>query len=749
MGRLTDHDFEVVCRDLFSDILGVPLEIFPRGRDRGIDLRHTGPAGTTIVQCKHWPRATQKTLIGRLIKDELRKVRVLAPDRYIVATTVGLTVDGKEKLRSAFAPYVRSTGDLYGVDEIVAELLRRPDLVRRHFRLWLSSTAVLHTVLNQDQYLRSSWLQKRLQGVADTFVPHEGFERAKQLLDTQQVCVIAGTPGVGKTTVALMLAAWLMGNGYEVHEISQDVDEIGTLWRDDTRQVFLYDDFLGRTTLDAPLNKNEDNRLLSVIREIQETPGKALVMTTRDYLLEHARLRHDRLAEPDVSDAVSVIRLTDLDLRVRGQILYNHVHHSSLPPGDKRRFADPAVWRPVVQHRNFNPRLVEETLRLSARRGQDVAAAMLENLDDPRRVWERIVENELTDEAVHMLEVLFTFRSAPLDDLEESWHWYRKEMDQAADGRTFRRALQLLDGTMVSVEQGRVAFHNPSIEDYVRFHLNVGRAHFLELIRAIVQGEQLRRLVAAGRLADGAGILAGLREHELAVAAAVREMEEDVGSGLFDEDESLSTHLKWVLETAELLDSASLAAYVMQETLSPSSHLQPISHLVSLANSLDVSPLVPQEHAERFREEVADMIHAELLESAEVGDWYRSSTLYDQLHSIPSALVREPVTQDLVRCALQELRRLAAEPEREPRVENLELMEELVDFLWEQGAEDELPEEFATVQDRAERVRAAREAERNERLRQHQAQWAPVEHSDTARDRALVTELMRKLDDTR
>ncbi|MDX2911707.1 restriction endonuclease [Streptomyces griseiscabiei] len=269
LGRLTDHDFEVVCRDLFSDVLGIPLEIFPRGRDRGIDLRHTGPAGTTVVQCKHWPRATQKTLIGRLIKDELPKVRALAPDRYIVATTVGLTAGGKEELRSAFAPYVRSTGDLYGVDEIVAELLRHPDLVRRHFRLWLSSTAVLQTVLNQDQYLRSSWLEKRLPGVADTFVPHEGFERAKQLLDTQRVCVIAGSPGVGKTTVALMLTAWLMGNGYEVHEISQDVDEIGTVWRDDTRQAFLYDDFLGSTTLDAALNKNEDNRLLSVIREIR------------------------------------------------------------------------------------------------------------------------------------------------------------------------------------------------------------------------------------------------------------------------------------------------------------------------------------------------------------------------------------------------------------------------------------------------------------------------------------------------
>lgn len=105
-------------------------------------------------------------------------------------------------------------------------------------------------------------------------------------------------------------------------------------------------------------------------------------------------------------------------------------------------------------------------------------------------------------------------------------------MGLTVDGRTFRRALQLLDGTMVSVEQGRVAFHNPSIEDYVRFHLDAGRTRFPELIGAVIHGEQLHRLVAAARLVDGAGILAGLRENEPALIAAVREMEEDLEAGL-------------------------------------------------------------------------------------------------------------------------------------------------------------------------------------------------------------------------
>ncbi|GAA2823243.1 restriction endonuclease [Kitasatospora sp. CM 4170] len=115
LGRLTDHDFELVCRDLFGELLGVPLELFPRGRDRGIDLRHTDAAGaSTVVQCKHWQRGDQNGLIRRLVREELPKVAQLKPDRYVVATTVGLTVDGKERLRDAFDPFIRSTGDGYG-----------------------------------------------------------------------------------------------------------------------------------------------------------------------------------------------------------------------------------------------------------------------------------------------------------------------------------------------------------------------------------------------------------------------------------------------------------------------------------------------------------------------------------------------------------------------------------------------------------------------------------------------------------
>ncbi|MFF5488778.1 restriction endonuclease [Streptomyces virginiae] len=746
LGRLTDHDFEVVCRDLFRQILGVPLELFPRGRDRGIDLRHTAADGTTtVVQCKHWPKATQATLTKRLIKDELPKVVALKPDRYLIATSVGLTVDGKDRILDAFAPYVHTTGDLYGVDEIVAELQSRPELVRRHFRLWLSGTAVLQTVLNQEKYVRSSWLRKRIPRAADTFVPHEGFDRAKAILDEQRVCVIAGIPGVGKTTLALMLAAWLMGNGYEVHEISRDAEEITALWREDTPQLFLYDDFLGQTTLESQLNKNEDARLIDIIRGIQEAPDKALVMTTRDYILEHARLKHDKLGAPDVSEATSVVHLTDLSLGVRGQILYNHVHHAQLPAEQKWPFADRVVWQPIVEHRNFSPRLIEETLRLAARREQEVAAAVLKNLDDPRRIWERIVENDLTDEAVHLLEVLFTLRTAALDKLNASWSRYRKERGLEADARTFRRALQVLDGTMVAVGQQEVSLHNPSIADYLRFHLDAGRASMAALLGSLIDPVQIRSLIDAAGMADGSGILAQLKVEAERTAAAVVETADFVEWSPSPGDESEASHLQWVLETAALLDSAPLAAYVVKEAESGPWRGEHVEHLASLMDAMEGSRLIAQRSVERFAGEVADGIRLELAEQVEAGDWYEAIRLYEALGQIPGGSLSGPPLEALIECALGGLHQVAGEDDS---FLDAEPPGTLLQFLFDQGydggADDEHAEDFAAVKkfvDRFARLPAGpRFVPRHETA-------APGPYSSEVRDREVITELMKGLRD--
>ncbi|MEU5934456.1 restriction endonuclease [Micromonospora sp. NPDC047187] len=740
LGRLTDHDFEEVCRDLFGELLGLRLEIFPRGPDGGIDLRHMATDGTTtIVQCKHWWKSGRSKLESHLRNEEFPKVRDARPDRYIIATSVELTDTSKQRIRREFDPYVKTTGDIFGLDDIVAALRERPGIVERHFRLWMSGTAVLQGVLHQENYLRASWLREELPHVATTFVPHSGFERARRVLEDQRVCILTGTPGVGKTTTAMMLAAWLMGRGHQLYEVSENASEVLNLWREDEAQVFVYDDFLGGTTLDRLLSKNEDRRLLLLIHRIRQTPGKALIMTTRDYILEEARRKYDKLSKDALSLITSTVRLDDLDLLVRGQILYNHVYRSTVSRAQKARFAELAVWRPIVEHPNFNPRPIEETLRLAGSDDHDVAATLLANLADPWRIWDRIVENDLEEGAVHVLEVLFTFESASVEELRESWSWYRTEMGKPNDGRVIRGALQVLDGTMVRIDVGEIAFHNPSIADYLRRHLNAGRADIPALIAAVVDVKQAYRLVEAAGMADGTHILAQLRAHPRQVAAMFAGVEDTVEQSLSPADDSFAAHLVRLVGIAEDLDSRELACYIVRQTDEHITHSQPLPHVVELAERLRQSELIPASHSRQFQRDVANQIRYDLCQVIADRHFDNARKSLAMLERV-SDEAAEPAAAQLVELALERLSEFAGAEEERLQHWDVAAMDDVLDFLVLRGQVTLDDDEVVVVQGKIDRFEA-----RQKQPAPHQA--GPLPRNDVERDRASVSRLMNNLVD--
>src|SRR5256885_8532737 len=54
------------------------------------------------------------------------------------------------------------------------------------------------------------------------------------------------------------------------------------------------------TLFRSKFRKNEDDRLLNFISQIRTSRQKRLVLTTREYILEQARQRYERLARSDV-----------------------------------------------------------------------------------------------------------------------------------------------------------------------------------------------------------------------------------------------------------------------------------------------------------------------------------------------------------------------------------------------------------------------------------------------------------------
>ena len=473
---LSPSDFEDLSRDLLQAELGVRLESFTTGRDHGVDLRHTRQTGTSlIIQCKHYARSGFRLLRSSLLTD-LPKVRKLGPERYIVTTTVGLTPQNKDLLLADLAPYLQSTSDIFGADDVNNLLARFPKVEQGHFKLWLGSSTVLERLLNSSLYSRTQSIVHDIEQRVRLYVTNPSFNRAFDVLETHHVCIIAGQPGIGKTMLAQMLMLHHIRQGYEPIAISADVEEAERLYSPSVRQFFYYDDFLG-TSFDDTLVKNEDARLTDFLQRIAKGPNKRLVLTTREYILRRAKSRYERL-ETALGHALQcVIELEDYTRLLRARILYNHIFFSDLPIATIAAFCEQRLYRPILVHDNFSPRLIEFAIRHSSAErlsSQALSSYLKEILDYPDRLWNNAFTQQLHCGAqAILLAMLFLPRPALWTDLAIAAQCLAVGRNQfRMNGLELSNYMRTLEGTFTAIEahpQGQrgVQFASPAIGDYL------------------------------------------------------------------------------------------------------------------------------------------------------------------------------------------------------------------------------------------------------------------------------------------
>jgi hypothetical protein len=239
--QLSAYDFETLAAGLLQKEWGIRLEAFKSGRDQGIDLRYTcietartrlealvtsnETARTTIIQCKHFIQSGFQKLAAHLRKEEAAKVRTLAPERYVLVTSVGLTPASKEEIKTIFSPYIRGTSDIIGQTEINQLLERHPDIEQHNFKLWLTSKAVLDRVLHNAEMCQTDFVIDKILRKLPLYVQNACYPRALNILDTSNVVIISGVPGIGKTTLADILIYSYLSAGYAPVVIKSDLRE--------------------------------------------------------------------------------------------------------------------------------------------------------------------------------------------------------------------------------------------------------------------------------------------------------------------------------------------------------------------------------------------------------------------------------------------------------------------------------------------------------------------------------------------
>lgn len=505
---LSPYEFECFVRDILIARDNLPYQNYASGRDGGIDLRaNTLNEELVISQAKRYKTYPS---LKRALTSEIHKVKKLNPKRYIVATSVDLTAANKDEIMQMFSHHILAETDVLGKQDLNALLEKNRDIELSYYKLWLTSTDVLQSFLNKRIENNSAFELREVKETVRTYVMNPCFNEAMDILKKHRYVIISGVPGIGKTSLARMMVYVLLSKKDENYDqfyfIPNAIEDCSEVFQEGIKQVFFFDDFLGNTRFTP--EKNFDSKLVSFIHAVQRSNDKYFILSTREYILNDAKNYYSKIEHNDLEIAKCVVDIGHYSKWVKGQILYNHLVDSGMPPDYLSAIKQNKGYMKIIEHPNYNPRIIESFVNQSLHESCDPSQYMHKIMGffaKPTSVWKDAYEH-LSQMAREMLLVLASMSPTVLyKDWQIAYSYFyehQHEQNGYLDEKDWEENIRVLQNCFILVKMGKseryVQYNNPSVKDflvdYIKQHSSIQKrllenAYFIEQLYKIFQDE--------------------------------------------------------------------------------------------------------------------------------------------------------------------------------------------------------------------------------------------------------------------
>ncbi len=413
---LNDKEFENIAIELISREKNQKFERFKTGKDGGVDGRFFRNDGREeIIQCKHYLKTGYKGLISSL-KKEKEKVARLKPAKYIFVTSLPLSKNNKEEIKKLFEPYIKCDNDIYGQEDLNGSLRKNSDIKENHYKLWISSTTVLKRIFNNAIKGRSEFKIDEIKDKIKFYVVTDNHHKAIRKLEESHTIIIAGEPGIGKTTLAEQMALYYIEKDFEFCVIEDSLKEAEDVFEKDKKQLFYFDDFLGSNFLDA-IHSHKDSHIMNFIARVKKDENKRFILTSRTNILNQGLSLSDIFKNKNINSDEFIIKFESLKDIDKARILYNHIWHSNLDNDYIEEIYKEKRYKTIINHKNFNPRIIQ--FITDTNRQEEVTSCsywnhIVQKLDNPVDIWTHTFDTE-SDDFMRNLVLLTVFNGNSID----------------------------------------------------------------------------------------------------------------------------------------------------------------------------------------------------------------------------------------------------------------------------------------------------------------------------------------------